>query len=275
MASPCEVLIADDTLGVARQVADAVVAEARRIEQKFSRYRDDSVIGTINRRAGEPVAVDEETARLLVYADKLFDLSGGKFDITSGVLRRVWRFDGSDRLPDQRSIDAVRRFIGWQRVDFDGGQIRLEPGMEVDLGGIGKEYAVDRAGLLAQSITPHCLINFGGDLVATATSVSRHRWSVAIEHPEVDGKPPVHIELVRGGIATSGDSQRFLLRNGKRYSHILNPLTGWPVENAPRSVTVAAPSCTLAGMTATFAMLHGGDAERYLETEGFEFWCLR
>jgi thiamine biosynthesis lipoprotein len=275
MASPCEVLVADDTRDIAGRVGELVVNEARRIERKFSRYRDDSVIGVINRSAGQWVEVDEETSRLLAYADKLHELSGGRFDITSGVLRRVWRFDGSDRLPDPAAVDAVRASIGWQRVDFDGSRIRLEPGMEVDLGGIGKEYAVDRAGLLAQSIAPHCLINFGGDLVATATSVSQHRWNVAIEHPEADGKPPVHIALMRGGIATSGDAQRFLLRNGKRYGHILDPLTGWPVENAPRSVTVAAPSCTLAGMTATFAMLHGADAERFLEDEGFEFWCLR
>ena len=156
MASPCEVLIADDTLEVARNVANVVVTEALRIEQKFSRYRDDSVIGTINRCAGEWVAVDEETSRLLVYADKLFELSGGKFDITSGVLRRVWRFDGSDRLPDQRSIDAVRALIGWQRVDFDGRRIRLEPRMEIDLGGIGKEYAVD---CVVQLAAPHGIAN--------------------------------------------------------------------------------------------------------------------
>lgn len=267
--------MADAGVDVATAVADAVAAEARRIERKFSRYRADSVVSTINRQAGRWVCLDEETSQLLAYAARLHELSGGKFDITSGVLRKVWRFDGSDRVPDQRSIDRILESVGWERVEFDGARIRLQPGMEIDLGGIGKEYAVDRAALLAQKSAPHCLINFGGDLVVTGTAISEHRWRVAVEHPEADGEPPVHIELIRGALATSGDAQRFLLRNGKRYGHILDPLTGWPVENAPRSITVAAPNCTLAGMTATFAMLHGAEAERFLDAEGFEYWCLR
>jgi thiamine biosynthesis lipoprotein len=275
MASPCEVHVAEDSFDLANRTAQVVVAEARRIERKFSRYRDDSIVSEINNRAGQPVRLDAETSRLLAYADQLFELSEGRFDITSGVLRRVWRFDGSDRLPTQKAIDALRRYIGWSRVAFDGEQIRLESGMEIDLGGIGKEYAVDRAGQLAQQIAPHCLVNFGGDLVATGTAVSRHHWQVAVDSPQKDGKLPARIDLVRGALATSGDSERFLMKAGRRYSHILNPLTGWPVEDAPRSVTVAAATCTLAGMTATFAMLHGADAEHFLENEGFEFWCLR
>ena len=267
--------IATDSAQCATEVADIVSTEALRIERKFSRYRGDSIVGAINNSAGRWIYVDEETSKLLEYADQLYRLSNGRFDITSGVLRQVWRFDGSDRLPDRKAVDLIRSGIGWDRVRFEGTRIRLEPGMEIDLGGIGKEYAVDRAGMLAQRAAPHCLINFGGDLTATGIAVSNHRWHVAIEHPESNEQPPVHIELARGAIATSGDSQRFLLHNGKRYSHILDPLTGWPVEAAPRSVTVAAPSCTLAGMTATFAMLQGSQAERFLDTEGFEYWCLR
>jgi len=275
MASPCEVHVATQSEDTATRVAEIVSTEAHRIERKFSRYRTDSVVGSINRSGGRWVYVDEETSKLLEYADRLYELSEGRFDITSGVLRQVWRFDGSDRLPDGKAVESVRSAIGWDKVRFENGRIRLEPGMEIDLGGIGKEYAVDRAGMLAQQVAPHCLINFGGDLVATATPVSQHRWRVAVEHPDSNGKSPVQIDLVRGAIATSGDSRRYLLRNGKRYSHILNPLTGWPVEDAPRSVTVAAPNCTLAGMTATFAMLQGGGAEQFLENEGFEYWCMR
>jgi thiamine biosynthesis lipoprotein len=275
MASPCEVHVATDSFDIANRAAAAVAAEALRIEQKYSRYRDDSIVSRINASAGEWVSIDAETSNLFTYANELFRLSDGKFDITSGVLRRVWRFDGSDRLPGQRSIDEIRQFIGWNRVDFVGDRIRLEAGMEIDFGGIGKEYAVDRAGLLAQQIAPHCLINFGGDLVATGTAVSQHHWKVAIEDPDKAGRSPAWIDLVRGALATSGDSQRFLQRNGRRYSHILNPLTGWPVEDAPRSVTVSAATCTLAGMTATFAMLQGRNAESFLESEGFEYWCLR
>ena len=275
MASPCEVHVADPSRKTAQNVVDAVITETRRIEKKYSRYRSDSITSAINTADGRWTAIDAETANLLEYADKLFNLSNGRFDITSGVLRQVWKFDGSDRVPSQSAIENIRRLIGWQRVQLQAQRIRLEPGMEIDFGGIGKEYAVDRAGLIAQRIAPQCMINFGGDLVATGTAVSAHSWHVAVENPAAETSPKTHIELIRGAIATSGDSQRFLLKNGTRYSHILNPLTGWPVVNAARSITVSAATCTLAGMLATFAMLHGADAEAFLDRENVEYWCIR
>ena len=275
MASPCEVHVADPSRKTAQNVVDAVITETRRIEKKYSRYRSDSITCEINTADGSWTAIDAETTSLLEYADKLFNLSNGRFDITSGVLRQVWKFDGSDRVPSQSAIENVRKLIGWQRVQLQTNRIRLEAGMEIDFGGIGKEYAVDRAGLIAQRITPQCMINFGGDLVATGTAVSAHSWHVAVENPAAETSPKTHIELIRGAIATSGDSQRFLLKNGTRYSHILNPLTGWPVVNAARSITVSAATCTLAGMLATFAMLHGADAEAFLDRENVEYWCIR
>jgi thiamine biosynthesis lipoprotein len=94
----------------------------------------------------------------------------------------------------------------------------------------------------------------------------------ALANPEL---PAQQIDLGRGALATSGDARRFLIRNGKRYGHILDPLTGWPVANAPRSITVAASSCTQAGMLSTLALLHGAQAERFLDAEGVRYWCLR
>jgi thiamine biosynthesis lipoprotein len=125
----------------ARRVADAAIADVARIEAKYSRYRDDSVATQINRAAGKaPVAIDAETAALLHYAQQVFDLSDGRFDITSGVLRRAWDFKAKPaRLPSTASIEEARALIGWQRVDWDDRTIRLpERGMEIDLGGIGK-----------------------------------------------------------------------------------------------------------------------------------------
>jgi thiamine biosynthesis lipoprotein len=147
--------------------------------------------------------------------------------------------------------------------------------MEIDLGGIGKEYAVDRAGARAREIWPRCLLNFGGDLLAFGAGIDHNGWTVGIEGLTATGLPAARISLALGALATSGDARRFLLKAGKRYGHILDPRTGWPVEHAPRSVTVAAPSCTHAGMLATFAMLHGAKAEAFLESEGADHWCLR
>src|SRR5437899_9217392 len=133
---------------LAERVAEAAIADVARIEAKYSRYRDDSVTTRINRAAGrERVAIDAETAALLRYADQCFRLSEGRFDITSGVLRRVWDFGARPpRVPSAEAIAAARSLIGWSRVEWDADTIRLpQPGMEIDLGGIGKEYAADRA----------------------------------------------------------------------------------------------------------------------------------
>ena len=275
MASPCEVHLATHDKAIAVSALLAVTHEAQRIEAKFSRYRADSTLSEINARAGEPTPVDQETARLLDYATSLFELSDGKFDISSGALRRVWKFDGSDRVPNSKDVKNCLQTVGWQRVHWKSPVIQLEPGMEIDLGGIGKEYAVDRSASIAQQYVTHCMINFGGDLTVTGTAISTTGWTIGIEDPVDKPSIPTQIKLSRGALATSGDAHRFLVKNGKRYGHILDPTTGWPVENAPRSVTVTAPTCTNAGMLATLAMLHGSDAESFLETEAERFWCLR
>jgi thiamine biosynthesis lipoprotein len=277
MASPCEVLIEVDDRREAERVLSVVASETWRIEAKFSRYLPDNVIHGINHGGGRDVEVDGETARLLDYAARLHDLSDGRFDITSGVLRRVWRFDGSDQLPARAAVEEVRRHIGWSRVAWDGRRIRLEPGMEIDLGGFGKEYAADRAsGLAAESAKASCLINLGGDLVVTRPRRDGGTWLVGIEHP--DAPVPVaarQIRLSAGALATSGDAKRFLLKDGVRYGHILDPTTGWPVREAPRSVTVAAGTCLDTGMLATFAMLKGRQAEAFLAAQNVQHWVLR
>lgn len=277
MGSPCELLIECDDENVARNMLELAAAEAWRIEDKFSRYLPGNIVAKINESDGSDVSVDDETAQLLDFAAKLHELSDGRFDITSGALRKVWMFDGSDRIPSAESIRDILHTIGWQRVSWQRPVIRLLPGMQIDLGGIGKEYAVDRAAtLLAEQTTSPCLVNFGGDLAAIGERKKADGWQVGIDAPDsVIAAAQKLIRLQHGGLATSGDARRFLFKDGVRYSHILNPRTGWPVENAPRSITVAADTCTQAGMLTTLAMLEGLDAEAFLEQQGVRFWCLR
>jgi thiamine biosynthesis lipoprotein len=277
MASPCEVHVAGVEEAGARATLAAVAGEAARIERKFSRYRPAGAVHEINSAAGRPVRVDAETARLLDYADRLYSLSQGRFDITSGVLRQAWRFDGGDGVPEAAAIAAVLQRVGWQRVRWENPIITLEPGMEIDLGGIAKEYAVDRAATLIASGIGRALINFGGDLLAIGASAEQEGWRVGIEALDAPDRAAGVLRLARGALATSGDTRRFVLRAGKRYGHILDPRTGWPVTDAPRSVTVAAPTCTEAGMLATFAMLQGAQAEEFLAAQGeaIRYWCLR
>jgi thiamine biosynthesis lipoprotein len=276
MATPCEVILESGDGRLAEQVAAAAVGEARRIEQKFSRYRADSVVGRIHASHGHVLVVDEETARLLDFAEECFTLSGGLFDITSGVLRRAWRFDGSGNLPAPEKVRALLPLVGWKKLRWANPALTLPAGMEIDLGGLAKEYAVDRALQVVCALTDQpVLVNFGGDLAVSRPRRGGKPWKVAIESVERQGEAAGLIDLRQGALATSGDARRFLLKDGVRYGHILDPRTGWPVKDAPRSVTVAAPSCIEAGMTATLAMLQGKGAETFLKEEGMRAWTIR
>ena len=119
------------------------------------------------------------------------------------------------------------------------------------------------------------LVNFGGDLCVSGPRIGGKRWRVAIESVDRSGQAEALLEIAGGALATSGDARRFLLKDGVRYSHILDPRTGWPVKDPPRSVTVASATCLEAGMMATLAMLRGREAEAFLEREKVRAWCIR
>lgn len=272
MASPCEVIIETSHHDEAEHIVKLVASEAWRIEQKFSRYRDDNITFRINNSNGDVIEVDDETARLLDFSDQLFEMSDGMFDVTSGVLRKAWRFDQSDNIPDRHQINELLAVIGWEKVSWNNPQLVLAPGMEIDLGGLGKEYAVDRCAQLVRDITPaSVLINFGGDIAITRSRKDETLWTIG----RISSNPsaPVGvIKLKQGALATSGDEHRFLEKDGKRYCHILNPKTGWPVEDPPHTVSVAAPTCIEAGMLSTFALLHGNRAEEFLKAQDVPYW---
>jgi thiamine biosynthesis lipoprotein len=273
MASPCEVLVETRDLALTARLGALAQREAHRVEAKFSRYRNDNIVHAINRSCGARVEVDTETANLLDYADTCHRLSEGRFDITCGVLRNVWQFDGSSNVPSPAAVAVFMASVGWHRVRWERPFLQLPEGMEIDLGGIGKEYAVDStAQLLAQHTDASFVVNFGGDLFVRGPRADGRPWHVGVEDPGRPGKAHRTLASLGGGLATSGDARRYLLKEGKRYSHILDPRTGWPVPDAPRSVTVAAPTCIEAGMLATFAILHGAGARAFLEQQGVIHW---
>lgn len=275
MASPCEIIVDTNDSELGAQVGGLARAETLRIETKYTRYQD-SVITRINRNAGQAIEVDSETADLLDFAVHCYEISQGRFDITSGALRKVWQFNASDKVPAARDIKNVMRFIGWKKVKWKRPHLTLRTGMEIDFGGIGKEYAVDRALTLAMRVgEAPILVNLGGDLRASQPRTDGSSWRVAIESVDRPDSSEGTIELPQGALATSGDTHRFVLREGKRYGHLLDPRTGWPIEDAPRSVTVAAATCTEAGLLAKLAMLQGRRAERFLKDEGVRAWCIR
>lgn len=275
MGSPCELVCEAPKRAHALRLTGRVAAEAWRIEEKFSRYLEGNIVARINAASGKTIEVDEETADLLDFAVTLYDLSEHRFDITSGVLRRVWRFDGSDCIPGVSEVEAVMQLVGWHRVSWQRPYLQMPAGMEIDLGGIGKEYAVDRcAALIREEGGDPCLVNFGGDLVATEAPDRRRHWKVAIEGDSATEADRI-VNLKQGALATSGDARRFLLKDGRRYSHILDPTTGWPVPDAPRSITIVADTCVEAGAVSTLAMLKGAAAEGFLKAQTAAFWCRR
>lgn len=276
MASLCEILIDTADESLALKMTQMAQIETQRIEHKFSRYRMDNIIHAINNSHGNSVELDDETSALLDYAQLCYQLSDGLFDITSGVLRRAWIFDGSNKIPNQQTIDAILPLVGWHQVTWEKPVLTLPAGMEIDLGGIGKEYAVDKVlNLLKDHTDTPLLINFGGDLAVSGAQKNQKSWQVGIETPDGNGEANTILEIAAGALATSGDSKRFLLHKGKRYGHILNPKTGYPVEHAPRSITVAGSSCLQAGTLSTLALLKGADAETFLQEQHALFWCLR
>ena len=275
MGSPCEVLCDTSIRKEASFIADIVASEAWRIEDKFSRYISGSIVDEINLASGAPVRVDEETANLIDFASTMYDLSDGRFDISSGVLRRVWTFDGGSRIPSKSEIAAAMSYVGWQKVTWQDRVLTMPPEMQIDLGGIGKEYAVDNATrLIREQSRVACLVNFGGDLAVTGPSGCPSSWHVGREKLQgSSGCSESVIDLKAGALATSGDTRRFVLNGGKRYGHILDPTTGWPIAGAPASITVANNTCVEAGMLCTLAMLQGKDAEDFLARENVNYWC--
>jgi thiamine biosynthesis lipoprotein len=230
MASPCEILLPASVDAQAMKIGALVAQEAWRVEKKFSRYRDDSVLAWIHRNRGMRLELDGETAAMLDFAQHCFDISDGLFDITSGILRRAWRFDGSDRIPSAESVERLLPLVGFEKLTWQAPYLTLPSDMELDFGGIGKEYAVDRA---YEIVAQHCTAPF------------------------------------------LGDSRRYVVHADKRYGHVLDPRTGWPVRDAPRSVTVAASSCTEAGLLSTMALLQGRGAEHFLREQGVRYWLIR
>lgn len=270
MAASCEVLLFAASPADAQAAAKTAIEEVQRIERKYSRFRDDSILSAINRRAGhDAIAVDGETAALIDFAQTAHTQSEGAFDITSGVLRRAWDFrpTSAPRLPTPAEVQALLPLVGWNKVIWQRPRIRLpHPECELDFGGLAKEYAADRAAsLLMQRGIKHGLLNLGGDVRVFGGQPEGTPWRVAIAHPRHPDRLLASVALREGALATSGDYERFFEVNGRRYCHLLDSRTGWPVEQL-QAASVVAPLAIVAGSLASIAMLRGEAAVPLLKS---------
>lgn len=276
MGTPCEIQLYAKTRLKAKRVAEIIIADVARLEALYSRYRADSFLSEINRVAvtGGRISVDEETTKLLNYAATCYDQSEGLFDITSGILRRAWNFK-SGKLPGESQVQNLLDKIGWDKLRWVPPILEFPlPGMEIDFGGIVKEYAVDRAASLSlQAGVRHGLVNLGGDIKIIGPRPDSHPWRVGIRHPDHKKEEATRMFLLHeGAIASSGDYERCILLEGTRYGHVLNPKTGWPVQHLA-SVTVVSDWCVVAGSASTIAMLKEAEGPTWLRDLGLpHFW---
>jgi thiamine biosynthesis lipoprotein len=274
MGCPCAVHLEADDAARAERAYTAVRAELARLDAKYSHYRADSLLAQFAARAGDECEVDGETADLLDFSAELYRQSGGRFDVTAGALTRLW--DGQDdRLPSPAEIARARATTGWERAHWCRPRLRLAPGMRLDLGGVVKEYAADRAAQLCREAGIGAgVIDLGGDLALIGPHRDGSPWRVGIRAPRARDQAAAAIDLAQGALATSGDYERVRIVEGRRYSHIVDPTTGWPVAGFA-SVSVVADSCLVAGAAATLAMLLGvGEGKAYLEALGLPHLCI-
>lgn len=239
----------------------AAVAWVQAFEAKYTRFRPTSLISRINAAAGLAwVEIDEDMNQLLLLCDTLYAMTKGVLDPTALPLIQLWNWKAAHpTVPSAEQIASARRLVGWTKVQRAAGKIFLpEPGMALDFGGFGKEYAVD---IVAQIALNHgianALVDFGHDVRAIGMPPGRPAWHIGLEDPENPGKASGSIGVSGKGVASSGDYVRCFVVNGVRYGHIIDPRTGWPVANGCTQATIIADTCLQAGVLSTTAFVLG------------------
>ena len=250
-----------DSRVAGEQFKAATIRWVAEFEARYSRFLSDSLISLINQSAGKNwVELDEEADRLFALCHELFFLTRGAFDPTAMPLIKLWNWKATPPvIPSAADIQATKQIVGWNKVQRRKGAIYLpHAGMSIDLGGIGKEYAVDRVmQIAAQHGLANVLVDFGQDLFMRGAPPSKPAWHIGLEDPAKPGKCWVSLAVKDRAVATSGDYLRNFQINGRRYGHIIDPRTGYPVDNGCRTVSVVAPNCTIAGILSTSAFILG------------------
>ena len=276
MGCPCELRFHAQSREAFSRAVEPCMREIRRFEAKYSRYLPESVASAINRAAGvRSVPIDEETASILEYAAVCHEQSDGRFDITSGAWRRVWHPERTT-LPSRRELDACAAKVGWEKVRLSDRAVYLPlPGMELDFGGVVKEYAADAAAMVAgRAGIRHGLVNLGGDIRIVGPQPDGRPWPIGIVHPQRPDAAIATLSLAGGAVTTSGGYERFVEIEGRRYSHLIDPRTGWPVDGL-LSVSVIASQAIVAGSVATVALLQApADGLDWLERCGAPYLAV-
>jgi thiamine biosynthesis lipoprotein len=262
MGTLCQIMFYPTSSRVAgEQFKAAIIQFVAEFEARYSRFIPESLISQINQTAGDTwVEVDEETDRLFALCHELFFMTRGAFDPTAMPLIKLWNWKANPPVvPTDAEIESAKQLVGWSKVERRKGAIFLpRAGMSIDLGGIGKEYAVDRViQIAAQHGIANVLVDFGQDLSMRGNPPSKPAWHIGLEDPAKPGKCWTSLAVKDKAVATSGDYLRNFQIGGRRYGHIIDPRSGYPVDNSCRAVSVVAPTCTIAGILSTTAFILG------------------
>ncbi len=254
----------------ARERVEEAVEEIRRIERLLTTYSDTSETAAINASAGiTPVKVSDETFQLIKRSLEISALTQGAFDITYGsVDKSLWNFDRQMKsLPDLQTAKAMVRLINYRNVILDTAASTVflrEKGMRIGFGGIGKGYAAEQAkDLLIRNGVESGVVNASGDLAAWGLQPDGKPWTVGIAHPDAADTPFSFMQISGKAVATSGNYEKFVMINGKKYSHTIDPRTGLPVTGI-KSVTIISPNAELSDALATPVTIMGIEAGLYL-----------
>ncbi len=263
LGTQVDIIAVGESVQSAKQACYFAFREMERIERILSSHREDSEIGRINKQAGlQPVPVSPETFAILQRALNYSRRFQGLFDISIGTVLHLWGFneDRDIRLPPPDSLRQRLALVNYRYIRLnpqDTTVALLKPGMRIDLGGIAKGYAIDRA---AATMRRHgirrFLINAGGDIYAAGRKANGQPWRIGIKHPRELNSLLATFELSDYAVATSGDYERYAILNGRRYHHILDPRTGYPASGY-RSVTVLARTAEAADVWATYLFILG------------------
>lgn len=234
---------------------NALKEDAAVVESELSYYKDSSFVSVLNREAHKkPVDVPPHVCRLVEKSLELGTLSGGFFDITYKSTGEVWE-NSRNKIPDEKVIEEKQRFVGSGKVFVNCSENKIKfaaEGVKIDLGGIAKGYAIDRAAeILKNRGIENFIVNYGGDMMICGNKAG-NPWNVGIKNPDNHSEILKKIEFSSGchGVATSGDYERFFVVDGQTFSHIMNPKTGYPVKDS-KSVTVIAGDALSADVAAT------------------------
>lgn len=263
MGNRFEITVVNDDKNVAEQHIDAAITEISRIEKLLTTFDENSQTNKINAAAGiHPVKVDEEVFEIIYRSNKIAALTQGAFDITYGSIdKRFWNFDTTmTTLPDRMAAQNAVRLINYNNVILDAKQHTVflkEKGMRIGFGGIGKGYAAERAKLLLQQRgVSSGIINAAGDLSAWGNQPNGEPWTIGIADPERASQPFSYCNINNMAVATSGNYEKYVMIDGKKYSHTIDPKTGYPVRGI-KSVTILCPNAEVADAMTTPVIIMG------------------